>query len=90
MTKGERVTSGPLPFQGIMASCCSEPSRSSQKTMIVSHRKKFIATKGKATTGTSVESFSERFCMPEGQWTASHDREEHVSESGLIGPRGAA
>ena len=57
--------------------------------MLVSHRKKFIVTKGEKTAGTSVESFFERFCMPEGEWTATHDREEHVSESGIIGFRGA-
>lgn len=58
--------------------------------MLVSHRKKFIATKGKKTAGTSVESFFERYCMPEGTWVEEHRRPEHVSESGIIGYRGRA
>tara|TARA_B100001059_G_C17787283_1_gene557909 strand:+ start:169 stop:894 length:726 start_codon:yes stop_codon:yes gene_type:complete len=56
--------------------------------MLVSHRKKFIVTKGKKTAGTSVESFFERYCVPEGTWEASHRREESVTESGIIGYRG--
>ncbi|MDG2424756.1 MAG: hypothetical protein P8M22_12360 [Phycisphaerales bacterium] len=56
--------------------------------MLVSHRKKFIATKGKKTAGTSVESFFERYCMPEGEWVPQHRCPEHVSESGIIGFRG--
>ncbi|MDP7030205.1 MAG: sulfotransferase family 2 domain-containing protein [Phycisphaerales bacterium] len=56
--------------------------------MLISHRKQFIVTKGKKTAGTSVESFFERFCMPEGAWERLHDRPEHVSEAGIIGHRG--
>lgn len=56
--------------------------------MLISHRKKFIFTKTAKTAGTSVESFFEEFCMPEGVWTESHQREEHVSEAGIVGYRG--
>jgi hypothetical protein len=55
--------------------------------MLVSHRKKFIYTKTAKTAGTSVESFFERYCMPEGAWTFQGGREEYVSDSGIIGVR---
>ena len=57
--------------------------------MLVSHRKKFIYTKTAKTAGTSVESYFERYCMPEGEWTEEHSREEYMSEAGIIGFRGA-
>jgi hypothetical protein len=57
--------------------------------MLVSHRKKFIYTKTAKTAGTSVESYFERYCMPEGEWEEEHSREMHVSEAGIIGFRGA-
>jgi len=57
--------------------------------MLVSHRKKFIYTKTAKTAGTSVESYFEQFCMPEGEWTPEHNRDIHVSEAGIIGFRGA-
>lgn len=41
------------------------------------------------TAGTSVEAYFERFCMPEGEWSASHTRNIHVSDIGVIGLRGA-
>ncbi len=56
--------------------------------MLISHRKQFIVTKGKKTAGTSVESFFERYCMPEGSWEPLHRRPEHVSDAGVIGHRG--
>lgn len=56
--------------------------------MLISHRKKFIFTKTVKTAGTSVESFFEPFCMPEGEWSASHHRDEYISNSGIIGYRG--
>jgi hypothetical protein len=56
--------------------------------MLVSHRFDFIYTKTVKTGGTSVESYFERFCMPEGAWSLSHGRDEHVSEAGIIGFRG--
>lgn len=56
--------------------------------MLVSHRHKFIYTKTLKTGGTSVESYFERFCMPEGEWSQSHWRNEYVSEAGIIGFRG--
>lgn len=56
--------------------------------MLVSHRYKFLYTKTVKTGGTSVESYFERFCMPEGEWTLTQGREEYVSESGILGYRG--
>lgn len=57
--------------------------------MLVSHRKKFIYTKTAKTAGTSVESYFEPWCMPEGEWSEEHSRDMHVSEAGVIGFRGA-
>lgn len=57
--------------------------------MLVSHRKKFIYTKTIKTAGTSVESYFEKYCMPEGDWVFSHTREEYSSRSGIIGYRGS-
>lgn len=56
--------------------------------MLISHRKKFIYTKTIKTAGTSVESYFEQYCMPEGDWTASHERAEYSSAEGIIGYRG--
>jgi len=56
--------------------------------MLVSHRKKFIFTKTLKTAGTSVESYFEQYCMPEGAWEETHAREAYVSETGIIGFRG--
>lgn len=55
--------------------------------MLVSHRKKFIFTKTHKTAGTSVEAYYETYCMPEGDWTLSHQRDEHISKAGIIGAR---
>lgn len=35
--------------------------------MLISHRKRFIFTKTAKTAGTSVESYFEQYCMPEGE-----------------------
>lgn len=56
--------------------------------MLVSHRKKFIFTRTAKTAGTSVEVFFEKFCMPEGEWEASHRRDVYQSAAGIIGYRG--
>lgn len=56
--------------------------------MLISHRKKFIFTKTKKTASTSVESYFEKYCMPKGEWTFSHAREEYVGKEGVIGYRG--
>jgi hypothetical protein len=56
--------------------------------MLISHKKKFIFTKTAKTAGTSVESYYEPFCMPEGEWQELHRRSEYVSETGIIGYRG--
>ncbi|MES0489290.1 MAG: sulfotransferase family 2 domain-containing protein [Leptospirales bacterium] len=58
--------------------------------MLISHRKKFIFTKTVKTAGTSVESYFEKYCMPEGEWSLSHSRQMYVSEHGIIGNRGKA
>lgn len=57
--------------------------------MLVSHRKQFIFTKTVKTAGTSIESYFERYCMPEGDWVQTHGRDEYVSATGIIGHRGA-
>jgi Sulfotransferase family len=56
--------------------------------MLVSHRKNFIYTKTVKTAGTSVESYFERYCMPESEWEFTHHRKEYVGEDGVIGFRG--
>jgi len=56
--------------------------------MLVSHRHRFIYTKTLKTAGTSVESYFEPYCMPEGEWTMTHFRKEYSSASGIIGQRG--
>jgi len=56
--------------------------------VLISHRKQFIYTKTVKTAGTSVESYFEKYCMPEGAWEYSRAREEYVSEQGIIGYRG--
>jgi hypothetical protein len=57
--------------------------------MLVSHRKHFIYTKTAKTAGTSVESYFEKYCMPEGEWKETHLSEEYVSDTGIIGYRGS-
>ncbi len=56
--------------------------------MLISHRKKFIYTKTAKTAGTSVESYFEKYCMPEGEWEFAHHRDQHVCNEGIIGARG--
>ena len=56
--------------------------------MLISHRRRFIFTKTNKTGGTSVESYFEPECLPEGQWVSTHYREETVTEAGIIGFRG--
>lgn len=56
--------------------------------MLVSHLHQFIYTKTIKTAGTSVESYFERFCMPDGEWRESHVRDEYVSSAGIVGLRG--
>lgn len=53
--------------------------------MLVSHRKKFIYTKTVKAAGTSVVSYFEKSCMPEGAWEFAHFRDEYVSEEGILG-----
>lgn len=56
--------------------------------MLISHRHRFIYTKTSKTAGTSVESYFEPFCMPEGSWQQSHERETVETEAGIVGYRG--
>ena len=56
--------------------------------MLVSHRYRFIYTKTIKTASTSVESYFERFCMPEGEWTQAIHRDEYDAATGIIGQRG--
>ena len=56
--------------------------------MLISHRKRFIYTKTVKTAGTSLESYFEKYCMPEGLWEFSRSREMYVGDSGIIGYRG--
>lgn len=56
--------------------------------MLISHRKKFIYTKTVKTAGTSVESYFEKYCMPEGEWQFADKRNQYVGVSGIIGARG--
>ena len=56
--------------------------------MLVSHRKQFIFTKTIKTAGTSVESYFEPYCMPEGEWKECHWRDQYESDAGVIGFRG--
>ena len=56
--------------------------------MLISHINQFIYTKTAKTAGTSVESYFEKFCMPEDEWEFSHARDEYVSKEGIIGYRG--
>jgi hypothetical protein len=56
--------------------------------MLISHRKQFIFTKTFKTAGTSVESYFEQYCMPDGEWQQTHTRDEYQSADGIIGYRG--
>ncbi|MCF8262159.1 MAG: sulfotransferase family protein [Melioribacteraceae bacterium] len=56
--------------------------------MLVSHKHKFIYTKTAKTGGTSIEYYFERFCLPDGEFTRSHERDEYESETGIVGFRG--
>jgi hypothetical protein len=58
--------------------------------MLVSHRKQFIFVKTSKTAGTSVESYFEQFCLPEGEWQQCHFRDEVDDKNGMIGYRGLA
>jgi len=44
-------------------------------------------TKTVKTAGTTVEVYFEKYCMPEGEWTFSHGREQYISSDGIIGCR---
>ena len=58
--------------------------------MLISHRKKFIYTKTVKTAGTSVESFFEKYCMPEKEWEFVHGRDQYVGTEGIIRSRGVS
>ena len=56
--------------------------------MLLSHSKKFIYLKTVKTASTSVESFFEPYCLPEGEWWLDVFRNESVSDAGIVGYRG--
>ena len=56
--------------------------------MLLIHRKNFISTKTAKTAGTSVESYYEPYCMGDGDWVSAHERDETISEAGIVGYRG--
>jgi hypothetical protein len=58
--------------------------------MLVSHRYEFFYTKTCKIAGSSVESYFERFCMPEGEWTQQHFRDQLISDTGIVDFRGDA
>jgi len=57
--------------------------------MLISHRKRFIYTKTVKTAGTSVESYFEKYCMPEGSWEFTRARAAYIGDCGIIGHRGS-
>lgn len=57
--------------------------------MLVSHRHRFIYLKTRKTAGTSVEIYFEPFCWnPAIPFVEQHQRDEEVTEWGIIGSRG--
>ena len=56
-------------------------------SVLVSHRKRFIYLKTEKTAGTSVETFFEPYCFPEGAWTESLRRDATVGPEGIVGRR---
>lgn len=58
--------------------------------MLVSHRHKFIYTKTYKTGGTSIESYFERFCVPEGEYSPTRTAPERISAAGIVGQRGSS
>ncbi|WP_259129157.1 sulfotransferase family protein [Salinibacter ruber] len=56
--------------------------------MLVSHDKNFIYTKTNKTASTSIELFFEPYCLPDGEYNASREREMSVTEAGIVGYRG--
>lgn len=56
--------------------------------MLISHKKEFIFAKTVRTASTSVESYFERYCLPEGKWKFSHARWQSIRDEGIIGYRG--
>jgi len=58
--------------------------------MLVSFRKQFVYTKTVKTASTSVEVYFEKYCLPEAEeenWKPTHERDEYVGETGIIGYR---
>ncbi len=56
--------------------------------MLVSHRREFIYTKTFKTASTSVEVYFEPFCLPAGELPQVGNRDEYVTETGIVGYRG--
>lgn len=56
--------------------------------MLVSHIKKFVFIKTAKTAGTSVESYFEKYCFEPGTWEKKHERNQQVTDYGMVGGRG--
>lgn len=56
--------------------------------MLVSHRHRFIYTKTVKTAGSSIESYFEPFCMPEGEWALAEHHNGYETSAGIVGFRG--
>jgi len=55
--------------------------------MLLSHRHRFIYTKTFKTASTSVESYFEPYCLPDGEWEQTENRSLYEGETGIIGQR---
>jgi hypothetical protein len=56
--------------------------------VLVSHIYKFIYIKNRKVAGTSVEVFFEKYCLdPKKEYKVHHERDECVSEFGIVGGR---
>jgi len=59
--------------------------------MLISHKYKFIFIKARKVSGTSTEAFLERYCLSDDEEKThvhSNERQELVSDFGVIGSRG--
>ena len=55
--------------------------------MLIRHKKNFIFTKTVKTDSTSVESYFEQWCMPDGKRRQSERLRDYVRNTGIIGKR---
>lgn len=57
--------------------------------MLISHTKKFIFIKTSKTAGTSVELYFEPYCIADDGSEVTEDRDQVMSEYGIVGGRGS-